>query len=106
MRKLSDKPLTVGPNGEDAYFAGDLDAALALMDDRVVIEEVGATGQHYIMLCDDDTRESCAEWGAGKTREEAMRYALGAYFGPMDEEYDESRLAASLAAGVWSDSHA
>ncbi len=36
------------------------------------------------------------DWGAGPSHDIALRFALGAMFGPMDDQYDEAELRAKL----------
>lgn len=89
-------PLDVASNG-DTYFVGhDLEAAkrLVLRDRWAKVER--HDGHVYVSLCDDETLIQEAEWGSGATEEVAWRFALGAAFGPIDTEYDESRLIAWL----------
>lgn len=45
---------------------------------------------------DEDAKLYHSEWGTGPTRPEAIRYALGAMFGPADDEYDEDYLLRML----------
>lgn len=92
-----DHPLIVNPSG-DTYFIGDLAAGKSFVElDRYVREVEHPSGQWRVALCDDPQGKSEAEWGSGPTLEEAWRFALGAYFGPIDDEYDEDRLVNLLA---------
>lgn len=85
-RLLEDRP-------EGCYFLGDLSkgkAAAGLSRHIVIVTpENHQLGSYQVNLCDDeaDPQGSIAEFGAGKTEEIAWRYALGAFFGPVDDEY-------------------
>jgi hypothetical protein len=80
----------------DIYFQGDLEAGKALVARDRFVFEGKHEGGHYVHLCDSDDPDDLAEWGGGPTPEEAWRFAIGAHLGPVDEEYDESRLIALL----------
>lgn len=90
----------------DLFYTGDLDAAKALVrKDREPNVKVNGPEQYHVDLLDiyeGAPDDSVAEWGGGRTEEEAWRYALGAYFGPTDNEYDEHALLRALACGNWS----
>lgn len=90
-------PLTTGEGG-DTYFQGDLEAGkrLAAQDRFPSVTYVEEREAWLVELCDDPDYSSVAEWGGGKTLEEAWRYALGAMFGPEDGEYDERHLITIL----------
>lgn len=92
--------LIVGPNGQDTYYTGDLTAgqSAANADGRhhFVTEPVKLGDTWSVVLSDSDDVDDAAEWGAGDTLEQAWRYALGAMFGPVDDEYDEAALLAVL----------
>lgn len=107
MTLLTDTPV-------GTLYTGDLDQAKALARlDRFVREGQGAdTPTSYVVaLCDADepadtpllSEPSLAEFGVSSTGdpEEAWRYALGAMFGPADEEYDEAALRTALHRGAW-----
>jgi hypothetical protein len=78
---------------EGWFYAGPLDPATAFAHkDRhvlIVTPDKHAFGAFQVNLCDDpDNPEgSIAEFGAGPDLETAWRFALGAFFGPVDEEY-------------------
>lgn len=90
----------------DAFYVGELSPAVLLATkDRFVrefIRDGGETPVHVVHLCDspivglDPDCDDVAEWGAGSTPEEALRFALGAFFGPIDSEYDEAALRDEL----------
>lgn len=74
---------------EGTYYIGPLEVAKQMAaTDREV--HVIHTPTHYrVNLFDDpnDPEGSLAEFGSGITVEVAWRWALGAYFGPLDSEY-------------------
>lgn len=83
-------PLYVGPLGEAL--------SVALTDRRMHVTGNRPYGAPWYVELSDCTPEThitgavgeCpqgAEWGAGANLETALRLALGAYFGPVDEEY-------------------
>lgn len=94
--------LTIGPNGGDTYYTGPLTPAMTLAEaERFILQTRTEDGRFHIEFLDAPEDKVGAEWGTGETFEEAMRYALGAMFGPVDEEYDEAYLQRSLDARVW-----
>lgn len=83
--------LTETPHG--TWYKGMLIPAIReALSDRDVIIRQNETGVH-VALCDkglkgeDPSLEFEAEFGNGRSFDQAWRYALGAYFGPLDEEY-------------------
>lgn len=82
------------PDTGDTYFLGDLltGQVLAERNGRYVKGGQRPDGVYYVHLNDTPDPDSTAEWGAGATLEVAMRYALGAMFGPIDSEYSEDHL--------------
>lgn len=81
----------------DSYFTGNLKQGIALAARDRWISSTYNDGVWRVELCDDPERTDAAEWGSSITsEEEAMRYALGAMFGPDDAEYDNERLHAWL----------
>lgn len=93
--------LAENENGE-WFYTGDLSAAKTLAAlDREPVVKVHPDNHWTVDLCDGI--DEVAEFGAGRTEEEAWRYALGAYFGPADSEYDEYHLMRALARGSWSE---
>jgi hypothetical protein len=83
--------------GVDTYYLGDLKAGQRVaLRDRYVHFQDHAQGGYTVELCDDPDGKEVAEWGSGRTLEEAWRYALGAMFGPVDAEYDEAHLRTLL----------
>lgn len=96
-------PLTIHENG-DTYFQGNLEAGKTLAgQDRYLFDGRHPEGGFFAHLADDEEGDEVAEWGGGQTQEEAWRFALGAYFGPIDAEYDEQWLIANLqvAPHLW-----
>lgn len=82
------------------YFLGDLELGKrAAHKDRHVVERLDGTTA-VVEFCDDPEKptETVAEFGGSVAGdfEQAWRYALGAFFGPMDEEYDEEALRVLL----------
>jgi len=93
--------LTLTPDSFDRtglYFTGDLDAAKAVIQhDRFAFEEKRQDGSYLVLLkTENDPDAAEDEWGAGKTLEEAWRYALGAALGPYD--YDEESITLTVPA--------
>jgi len=93
---------------DDTFYVGDLDRGIAAIKlDRFTTEgwvKNDSDERYYrVHLCDREPAgteptdaDDVAEFGSGKTREEAWRYALGAAFGPIDAEYDEDGLRKGL----------
>ena len=92
----------------DWYFTGDLPAAMRFIrEDCAVTVTTQSTdadtptkGTVYRVAIAYDSLEgdrgadwmfAAAEWGVGPTQEIAMRFALGAAFGPVDSEYTGDR---------------
>lgn len=100
--EIVDLPLLIDGDGEaDTYYTGDLTAGQALASENRYVFTDELTGSHYsVLLCDSLNRDDLAEWGSGQSVEEAWRYALGAMFGPVDDEYDEALLRSALARQV------
>jgi hypothetical protein len=84
----------------DPFYAGPLGEALtvALSDRRMhVTYQRDPERQPFFVELSDCTAEThitgvgpcpeAAEWGAGPNLETALRFALGAHFGPLDAEY-------------------
>lgn len=94
--------LLVEDDNGDTFYTGDLDAAKRLVaEERDVNKRVHADNHWTVDLVEKGTVDDVAEFGAGRTEEQAWRYALGAYFGPIDSEYDEVGLMRALARGTW-----
>lgn len=90
----------------DTMFMGDVAQGRVLAEqDRYFLEEQRTSGHYTVEFYDSETGAenltNQSEWGTGKTEEEAWRLALGAYFGPDDDAYDEDYLRKSLALGRW-----
>jgi hypothetical protein len=100
--------LLVKDDGGDWFYTGPLAPAerLVRVDREILVShrmtDVGAIVHVDLVEGGYFTEDKVAEFGAGRTKEEAKRYAFGAYFGPADEGYDEARLALALARGSWS----
>lgn len=72
----------------DLYYTGDrLDDCLATVrqDRYIKTGKVGLTMR--VEFTDDPEMEQGAEWGTGATLDEAFRYAVAAFFGPIDEGF-------------------
>ncbi len=83
-------------------YLGPLDQAKVLVrQDRHPKVTVNRAGHRTVEFHDDPEKASVAEFGSHPDQHMAWRYALGAYFGPLDEEYDEAYLQAALDAGRW-----
>jgi hypothetical protein len=82
------------PNG--IFYTGLLEPAQAyLARDYAssVSEKDGVTTVLLGYTADPVTWENCAEFGKGPSPEEAWRYALGAAYGPADDEFQPIDLA-------------
>lgn len=89
-------PLVLTDDG-DTVFQGDVEAGKALVrQDYTLLEGHTEASLFFAHICDDAEGDDVAFWGRGKTQEEAWRFALGEALGPIDEEYDESKLIAAL----------
>lgn len=100
-RPVYENVLIVEADNGDSFYTGDLDAAKALVrKDREPVVKVHPDNHWSVDLLDGPD-DSVAEFGAGRTEEQAWRYALGAYFGPADSGYDEHRLLRALSCGNW-----
>ena len=87
--------LLVERNG-DVYYTGPLDAGMRLaLRDRWA-RMVRKDGKWMVRLCDDEQGLLEAEWGNAENPDDAWRFALGAMFGPIDEEYSERVLRREL----------
>ena len=113
-RPVHEPVLLVTDDSGDTFYTGDLDAAKRLVaEERDVNQRVHANNHWTVDLIEkgaayDEGEADVAEYGKGRTEEQAWRYALGAYFGPVDSEYDEMHVMRALARGTWhetGDSH-
>lgn len=78
------------------YYTGPLGAGINLAHEDRIIETTEQEDGTWLIEFLDGADPTAAEWGRGESREEALRYALGAMFGPIDSEYDEARLQEAL----------
>ena len=85
----------------DTLFTGSLDEALVLVKQDRHVVLILRNGFFTVELRDAEPDDAAAEWGTAATAEKAMRFALGAYFGPDDDEYDADYLATALYRGEW-----
>ena len=90
-------PLLVDRGGDD-YYVGPLEPALRVMADSVTEITVHRSPRGWGTRTVDynGAQRTEHEWGNGPTLEEALRYLIGAHFGPLDAEFDEARLRAML----------
>lgn len=95
---MNDYLLLVEDGNGYSYYVGPLAPAKALAladlsggEIRTVSLESGGV---RIYLLEDGFETA---WGSGETEEQAWRYALGAMFGPLDENYDAEALRESLS---------
>jgi hypothetical protein len=100
------QPLLLTEDEHGYLFNGDLDAGVRLARaDRYVIERRAPSGRYEVLLCgedpgdDRDPDELVDEFGVDEDMEKAWRYALGAFFGPPDDGYDDLRLRIALETG-------
>lgn len=93
------EPLLKEDEHGDTYYIGPLEPAKRLVSQERYVREEGPNehGLYTVKLGDsEDVDNSVAEFGHDHDQESAWRYALGAYFGPMDEGYDGLRLRVLL----------
>jgi len=93
---LTIKDLETRDNG-DTYYTGPLDEAKAFIEDWTASTESRYTKagkvRYAVFLTMDSgdgepaSNDNCNTFGIGDTSEEAWRYALGAEFGPADDEF-------------------
>lgn len=94
-------PLLVEDTNGDVLYQGPLGPAYRIAaEERYIFWYRNPAGHWSVRFCDDlyFPEESEAEWGNSSTLTGAMRYALGALFGPIDDEYDEDALRSELYA--------
>lgn len=99
--------LTINDNG-DTFYVGPIAEALTLLrEEDTSVRTVQRTDGTWLavsswsadLTLSDDPDELFGladEWGSGATEDEALRYMLGANFGPLDESYDDSALREGL----------
>jgi len=85
----------------DPYYIGPLGPAQAAVKRDRWVQADGASAPNLpaswrVGLYDDPECEEEAEWGTGPDEETAWRFALGAYFGPLDEHYPGDEYVAVL----------
>lgn len=97
QRVIFGAPLLIVKNG-DVFYTGPLRAGerVAETDFEFAITEPESGLWRVEASFIGSTLPGYDVWGSAATAEEAMRYALGAIFGPMDDEYDEARLRALI----------
>lgn len=101
--------LLVEHEGDDLLYVGPLEPAKSLAKrDRVVVERLDE-GVYRVNLCysepdygahtnrEDSIWAVTAEWGSSsESEDEAWRYAIAAYLGPIDDEYPGDDYVLSL----------
>jgi hypothetical protein len=98
MSAVIQRPLlTEGANG-DTLYTGPIGPGMAAAHSErdVKVEHPSERGGKTWRVSLHDSPNLMptteAEWGCAATLEEAWRYALGAFFGPVDAEYSEDLL--------------
>ena len=77
----------------DTYYTGPLEPAKAFIRQDAEITETVEDGTHVVLIGtthapgETVTWENADDWGKGPDNETAWRYALGAAFGPADDEF-------------------
>ena len=90
---------------DGTYYVGPLDEAQAFIRSYANVSVVSMGGRWEVWI-DNSGRdaipsaENCDEFGKGPTEEIAWRYALGAAFGPADEEFSAFPLTRNNAEAV------
>lgn len=88
---LTIKDLETRPSG--TYYVGPLEAAQAFIRSYSNVSVSSRANGRWSVFIDQDgvdgvaTLENCNEYGNGATAEIAWRWALGAAFGPADDEF-------------------
>jgi hypothetical protein len=85
---------------EGTFYTGPIEPAkthLAHDYASAVSEKDGVTTVLLGYTADTVTWENCSEFGKGQSPEEAWRYALGAAYGPVDDEFQPIDLDARPA---------
>lgn len=92
-------PADFDTSRDDLYYTGPLAEAKAFIQrhhgttEHVIDTPHGSTVEVLVGYgTDAPTAADAAEWGRGAGPEEAWRYALGAVFGPLDEEFHDVEL--------------
>ena len=91
---------------EGTYYTGPLEVAQAFIREfSNVSESSRANGRWSVFINQEGgdvvaTLDNCNEYGNGATREIAWRWALGAAFGPADDEFSAFPLTHNNAIAV------
>ncbi len=93
--------LETDPETGDTFFTGSLEEALVLVEQDRHVVLIPRNGFFTVELRDKEPVDAAAEWGSAATPEQALRFALGAYFGPDDYEGYADYLAEALYRGTW-----
>jgi hypothetical protein len=85
------------------YYVGPLEEAKQFIRETENVSEISRIGgQHTVMFSQDadPTWGNCNDYGNGPTNEIAWRYALGAAFGPADDEFSAFPLTHNQTLAV------
>jgi len=91
---------------EGAYYTGPLEVAQQFIRDYCNVSVVFKPGQNVTVYIDQDGTDAvpdwnhCNEFGNGSTEEDAWRWALGAAFGPADDEFSAFPLTHNETVAV------
>ena len=85
-------------HNDSDYYTGPLPPALDLIESEgwSVVTFTDEPIVRAEIRTEPDDPGSTMTFGAGRSENEALRYALGAEFGPLDEMYDEPALRKAL----------
>jgi hypothetical protein len=96
---LEDRP-------QGAYYVGPLEEAKLFIREYANVSVFFRPGKNVTVFIDQDGGDQvpdwnhCNEFGNGTTEEEAWRWALGAAFGPADDEFSAFPLTHNHALAV------
>lgn len=90
--------------GDNTYYTGPLEEAKAFIRAYANVSVFSRPGQtigvYFNHDGDDANPDNCNEFGKAPTEEEAWRLALGAAFGPADDEFSAFPLTTNNALAV------
>jgi hypothetical protein len=101
---LTIKDLENRPNG--TYYTGPLEVAKQFIRDYCNVSVVTFPGQNVTVYIDQDGVKEvpdwnhCNEFGKGTDEDDAWRWALGAAFGPADDEFSAFPLTHNKEVAV------
>lgn len=89
----------------DTYYTGPLEEAKEFIKSYSNVSECSFVNSFKVYINqaggdDIPTFDNCDEFGVGKTMEEAWRFALGAAFGPADDEFSAFPLTTNKTEAV------